>query len=152
MEIVHKCRRTAGVMTSVGPKFGLKIANLRRWRLSNQTEYRRALNRDSLIWKRFIRRPNYKSEATIRVHLRNFEINILDVLGTACNAVQLHYAVSCGDRGGDHFRGRMYRSRGHNMMPDWQRKNTTKYSIKLAQLILKRCLTSENFLAPFLMY
>ena len=51
-------------------------------------------------------KPNYKLEATIDVHLWHFEIPVLHVSGTACNIVQLRYAVSFGFWGGDRFRGR----------------------------------------------
>jgi len=70
----------------------------------NQTEFRHAVKDDSFIWARLIRKLNYKSEATICVLLCNFEITVLDVLGTACNIVQLRCLF--GNRDNDRFRGR----------------------------------------------
>ena len=47
---------------------------------------------DLFIWAKLLG-AIYKSEATICAHLWNFEIHALNVLGTACNKVQLCYAV-----------------------------------------------------------
>ena len=59
-------------------------------------EFWQAVNGDSFIWARLMRKPNYESEAIRDVHLWHFEILVLDILGTACNTVQLRYAVSFG--------------------------------------------------------